>query len=177
LAECGRECELFCFSRNGTFYYLCSPLDGCSRTIVNWDIREAMTETDVEIIIQRAREKYPDAHPRIISDNGPQFISKDFKEFIKICGMTHVRTSPYYPQSNDKIERWHGTIKRECIRPGTPLSLDDARRLAAKYIEYYNTERLHSALGYVTPMDKLEGRNKKIFAARDRNLEAAAEES
>ena len=56
--------------------------------------REAMTEADVEITIQRAREKYPDAKPRIISDNGPQFISKDFKEFIKICGMTHVRTSP-----------------------------------------------------------------------------------
>jgi len=159
----------------GTFYYLCSQLDGCSRTIVNWDIREAMTEADVEIIIQRAREKYPDAHPRIISDNGPQFISKDFKEFIKICGMTHVRTSPYYPQSNGKIERWHGTIKRECIRPGTPLSLDDARRLVAKYIEYYNTERLHSALGYVTPRDKLEGRDKEIFAARDRKLEAARE--
>ena len=159
----------------GTFYYLCSQLDGCSRTIVNWDIREAMTEADVEIIIQRAREKYPDAHPRIISDNGPQFVSKDFKEFIKICGMTHVRTSPYYPQSNGKIERWHGTIKRECIRPGTPLSLEDARRIVAKYIEYYNTERLHSALGYVTPRDKLEGRDKEIFAARDRKLEAARE--
>ena len=157
----------------GTFYYLCSQLDGCSRTIVNWDIREAMTEADVEIIIQKAREKYPDAHPRIISDNGPQFVSKDFKEFIKICGMTHVRTSAYYPQSNGKIERWHGTIKRECIRPGTPLSLKDARRLVAKYIEYYNTERLHSALGYVTPKDKLEGRDKEIFAARDRKLEAA----
>lgn len=159
----------------GTFYYLCSLLDGCSRTIVHWDIREAMTEANVEIIIQRAREKYPDAHPRIISDNGPQFVSKDFKEFIKICGMTHVRTSPYYPQSNGKIERWHGTIKRECIRPGTPLSLEDARRIVAKYIEYYNTERLHSALGYVTPRDKLEGRDKEIFAARDRKLEAARE--
>ena len=63
-----------------------------------------MTEADVETIIQRAREHFPDARPRIISDNGPQFIAKDFKEFIRICGMTHVRTSPYYPQSNGKIE-------------------------------------------------------------------------
>ena len=63
-----------------------------------------MTEADVETIIQRARERFPDARPRIISDNGPQFIAKDFKEFIRICGMTHVRTSPYYPQSNGKIE-------------------------------------------------------------------------
>ncbi|MFH2075253.1 MAG: IS3 family transposase [Pseudomonadota bacterium] len=159
----------------GTFYYLCSQLDGCSRYIVNWDIREAMTEGDVEIIIQRAHEKYPEAKPRIISDNGPQFIAKDFKEFIRICGMTHVRTSPYYPQSNGKIERWHGTLKRECIRPGTPLSLEDARRLVAGYVEHYNTVRLHSAIGYVTPKDKLLGRERDIFAARDRKLETARE--
>lgn len=159
----------------GTFYYLCSQLDGCSRYIVNWDIREAMTEGDVEIILQRAHEKYREAKPRIISDNGPQFIAKDFKEFIRICGMTHVRTSPYYPQSNGKIERWHGTLKQECIRPGTPLSLEEARRLIVGYVEHYNTHRLHSAIGYVTPKDKLEGREKEIFASRDRKLEAARE--
>ncbi|MBU2551276.1 MAG: IS3 family transposase [Proteobacteria bacterium] len=157
----------------GTFYYLCSQLDGCSRYIVNWDIRESMTEGDVEIILQRAHEKYPEAKPRIISDNGPQFIAKDFKEFIRICGMTHVRTSPYYPQSNGKIERWHGSLKQECIRPGTPLSLEDARRLITGYVEHYNTVRLHSAIGYVTPKDKLEGRDKEVFAARDCKLEAA----
>jgi len=89
--------------------------------------------------------------------------------------MTHVRTSPYYPQSNGKIERWHGTIKRECIRPGTPLSLEDARRLVASYVDHYNNVRLHSALGYVTPKDKLHGREIAIFAARDRKLEAARE--
>ena len=70
----------------------------------------------------------------LISDNGPQFIAKDFKEFIRICGMTHVRTSPYYPQSNGKIERWHKTLKGECIRVKTPLSLEDARRLVAEFV-------------------------------------------
>jgi putative transposase len=90
----------------GTFYFLCAVLDGCSRFIVHWEIRETMLENEVETIIQRAREKFPGVNPRIISDNGPQFIAKDFKEFIRICGMTHVRTSPYYPQSNGKIERW-----------------------------------------------------------------------
>jgi putative transposase len=89
--------------------------------------------------------------------------------------MTHVRTSPYYPQSNGKIERWHGTLKRECIRPGTPLSLEDARRLVAGYVEHYNTVRLHSAIGYVTPKDVLEGRAPEILAARDRKLETARE--
>jgi putative transposase len=159
----------------GTFYYLCSLLDGCSRSIVHWEIRETMTEVDVEQIVQRARERFPGVTPRIISDNGPQFVAKDFKEFIRVCGMTHVRTSPYYPQSNGKIERFHRTIKGDCIRAETPLTLEDARRIVARYVEHYNTVRLHSALGYVTPQAKLEGRDKEILAERDRKLEAARE--
>ena len=157
----------------GTFYYLCSILDGYSRFIVHWDLRESMREADVEIILERAKEKYPGAKPRIISDNGPQFIARDFKEFIRISGMTHVRTSPYYPQSNGKIERWHKSLKAECIRPGTPLSLEDARRLIGQYVDHFNTVRLHSAIGYVTPADMLAGRQAEIHAARDRKLEEA----
>jgi len=157
----------------GTFYYLCSLLDGCSRYIVHWEIRESMKEVDIELVIQRAREAFPDVYPRIISDNGPQFLAKDFKEFIRVCGMTHVRTSPYYPQSNGKLERWHKSLKSECIRPGTPLSLDDARRLVADYVAHYNTIRLHSAIGYVAPADKLHGHESAIFAERDRKLTEA----
>ena len=159
----------------GTFYYLCSVLDGFSRSIVHWEIRESMTEADVEIVLQRAREKFPEARPRIISDNGPQFVAKDFKEFIRLAGMTHVRTSPYYPQSNGKLERYHKTIKGECIRPQTPLTLADARRIVARFVEEYNTERLHSAIGYITPTDKLAGRAETIFAERDAKLAAARE--
>jgi transposase-like protein len=116
---------------SGTFYYLCSILDGASRAIVHWDIRESMTETDVECILQRAHEMHPDEKPRIISDNGPQFIAKDFKEYIRLTGMTHVRTAPYYPQSNGKLERYHKTIKSDAIRPGAPRTLDEARALVA----------------------------------------------
>jgi len=157
----------------GTFYYLCSILDGYSRAIVHWDIREAMTEPDVECILQRARERFPSEKPRIISDNGPQFIARDFKEFIRIAGMTHVRTSPYYPQSNGKIERWYQSLKKECIRPGIPLSLDDARRIVGAYVEHYNTARLHSAIAYVAPQDKLQGREVQILAGRHSKPEAA----
>jgi hypothetical protein len=157
----------------GTFYFLCSILDGYSRFIVHWEIREKMEEIDVETILQRAREKFPDTRPRIISDNGPQFIAKDFKEFIRIAGMTHVRTSPYYPQSNGKIERWHKTIKGECIRVQVPLSPDEARRIVADYVEHYNHVRLHSAIGYVTPNDRLLGNDAAIHAARDRKLAEA----
>ncbi len=160
----------------GAFYYLCGVLDGFSRAIVHWEIRESMTESEIEVILQRAKEKHPEATPRIISDNGPQFIAKDFKEFIRISGMTHVKTSPYYPQSNGKIERWHKSLKAECIRPKTPLSLEDARRVVDEFVTHYNTVRLHAAIGYVTPKDMLEGRQAQIHAERDRKLEAAREQ-
>jgi putative transposase len=161
---------------SGTFYYLCSVLDGASRFIVHFEIHESMTEAQIQIILQRARELFPDVHPRVISDNGPQFIARDFKEFIRLCGMTHVRTSPYYPQSNGKLERWHKSLKSECIRPGTPLCLEDARRLVSDYVQHYNTVRLHSAIGYVAPADRLAGREKIIFQQRDQKLAEAREQ-
>jgi transposase InsO family protein len=157
----------------GTFYFLASVLDGLSRAILHWDLRDTMKEQEVEVILQRAIELYPGESPRIISDNGPQFIARDFKEFIRLVGATHVRTSPYYPQSNGKIERWHGSLKAECIRPSCPSSLEEARRRIQSYVEHYNTVRLHSAIGYVTPLDKLAGLEQEIFAERDRKLEAA----
>ena len=157
----------------GTFYYLCSVLDGFSRFLVHWEIRESMTEGDVEIVLQRAREAFPDVRPRVISDNGPQFVARDFKTFIRLCGMTHVRTSPYYPQSNGKLERYHRTLKSDCLRPGVPLSVADARALVGRFVDHYNTRRLHSGIGYVTPADKLAGRAEAIWAARERKLAAA----
>jgi transposase InsO family protein len=157
----------------GTFYYLCSVLDGFSRYIPHWELRESMKEEEVEIILQRALEKFPGFKPRLISDNGPQFIARDFKDFLRFKGMTHVRTSPYYPQSNGKQERMQGTLKRECIRPKCPQSYEEAVRIVGAYVEHYNNERLHSAIGYVTPKDMLEGRQAAIHAARDRKLEEA----
>jgi transposase InsO family protein len=100
-------------------------------------------------------------------------LPKDFKEFIQVSGMTHVRTSPYYRQSNGKLERWHKSLKSECIRPGTPLSLDDARRQVKGYVEHYNNVRLNSAIGYIAPKDMLGGRQQEIHAERDRKLEEA----
>ena len=157
----------------GTFYFIATVLDGYSRSIVHWAIGETMNEIDIEILLQTAREKFPDARPRIISDNGPQFIAKDFKTFVRICGMTHIRTSPYYPQSNGKIERYHRTLKSDCIRPMTPLTKEDAQRVVTGFVREYNETRLHSAIGYVTPADMLAGRQAAIHAERDRKLAEA----
>jgi len=157
----------------GTFYYLCSVLDGYSRYVVHWEMRKSMTEADVETIIQRAREKWPGVYPQIITDNGPQFIARDFKYFIRLCGMSHVKTSPFYPQSNGKVERWTGTLKQECIRPKTPLSLEEARQIVSNFVHEYNNVRLHSAIGYIAPVNKLLGRERWIFSERDRKLAEA----
>lgn len=157
----------------GTLYFFFGLIDGASRAIVHHEIRESMKEADLEIVIERAKALFPTARPRIISDNGSQYVSHEFREFIAQSGMTHVRTSPYYPQSNGKIERFHGTLKRECVRPKTPVGLQDARATVTRYIEHYNTVRLHSAIGYLAPVAVLEGRAQAIRQERAEKLEAA----
>lgn len=156
-----------------TFYYLCGVLDGFSRYVVHWELRDRMKEKDIEIILQRAHEKFPEASPRIISDRGSQFIAEDFESFIQLSGLTHVKTSPYYPQSNGKYERLNRTFRSECIRPQTPLTSDDGRRILTDFVDYYNTERLHSAIDYIAPLDKLEGRADQIISLRQEKLAAA----
>jgi transposase InsO family protein len=160
---------------DGTFYFLTCLLDGCSRYIVHWDLSDTMKEQEIEVIVQRGLELYPGEKPRIISDNGPQFIARDFKEFVRLVGITHVRTSPYYPQSNGKLERFHKTIKGDCIRPACPATLEEARRRIIDYIRHYNCVRLHSAIGYITPEDRLNDLGPTIHAERDRKLEEARE--
>jgi putative transposase len=142
---------------------------------VHWEIREAMREADVETILQRGRELHPGAKPRIIADSGPQFLARDFKEFVRIAGMTHVRTSPCDPQSNGKIERWHRTIKTDAIRRAPLASVEDARKVVGAFVDHYNNRRLHSAIGVIAPADALRGRREEIWAERDRRLEAARE--
>jgi transposase InsO family protein len=158
-----------------TFYFLVSVLDGFSRYIVHSELRVHMEEFDVEVVVQRALEKYPEAKPRIISDNGSQFISRDFKSFLGEKELTHVRTSVRYPQSNGKIESFHKTIKRECIRKKSLLDLKDARKIIDGYIEDYNCIRLHSSINYLSPRDVLEGRKEQRLREREEKLRRAKE--
>ncbi len=93
-----------------------------------------------------------------------------------MCGPRPTTRRPTFGRCpNGKLEHWHGSIKRECIRPAAIDSLDDARRRVADYVRHYNTSRLHSAIGYLTPADKLAGLEEVIFAERDRKLEEARE--
>jgi transposase InsO family protein len=109
---------------SGTFYYLVSVLDGCSRYIARWDIRESITEVDVEIILDRAKEKAPAARPRIIPDKRAAVYSEGFQGAYQDQREDARQDFSPLSASNGKIERWHQSLKREYIRPGTPLSVD-----------------------------------------------------
>ena len=146
------------------------PLEGYRR------LAFMMLDADVVAVSPSSVYRVRNQAWRIGTFNGsPQFVARDFKQFIRICRMTHVKTSPYYPQSNGKLERFHKTLKSECNRPQTPLNLDDARRVVERFVHHYNIVRLHSAIGYVTPADKLAGREAQIFAQRDQKLAEARE--
>lgn len=157
----------------GSFLFLISVIDGYSRYIVQHELRKNMKEYDVEITVQKALEKFPNVKPRIISDNGVQFISRDFSAFIKQAGLQHIRTSIAYPQSNGKIERFHRSISEEHIRKNSYINLEDAREQISKYIEHYNTKRLHSSLSYLSPKDVLLGKTDERLSERQAKLDKA----
>jgi transposase InsO family protein len=159
----------------GTFLFLITVMDGYSRMILHHELRLSMKEYDVQITLQRAVEKYPEARPRLISDNGKQFLAKEFKEFLRFCGLRHVKTSLHYPQSNGKMERFYGTIKSEAIRRQSYLSIEDARNQIAAYINYYNEKRLHSSIYYLRPKEVFEGKMVILLKERQRKLDQAQE--
>jgi putative transposase len=157
----------------GSFLFLISVIDGYSRYIVHHELRAHMQEFDVQITIQRALEKQPGVKPRLITDNGSQYISKDFMEYMRLEGLQHVRTSIAYPQSNGKIERFHRSVHEECIEKKSFIDLIDAELQISNYIAFYNKKRLHSALYYLTPEDFLEGRVEARLQERQRKLDEA----
>jgi transposase InsO family protein len=158
---------------HGSFLFLITVIDGYSRYILHHELRQNMQEYDVELTVQKAIERYPEARPRLITDNGSQFVSKDFTEFLKLVGLQHIRTSVNYPQSNGKIERYHRTIHEECLSKKSLLDLSDARKQVDDYVNFYNTKRLHSALFYLTPEDFLLNRINERLNQRELKLTLA----
>lgn len=152
------------------FYFCICVLDGCSRFIVHWDLREDMKENDVAIVQQAALEKIPGVPPRYITDNGKHFTGKEFQYFIALHGLTHLRTSPYYLQSNGIVERFQGTIKKKCIRKKALLDQDHAKIIIGSYIAFYNNQRLHSANAHIAHADQLAGRDNKIHEEKRKKI-------
>ena len=163
----------------GTHYFFIGVLDGYSRAIIHHEVRLDMTTTDVEIVIERALPHLPPGTPppRLISDNGSAYVSLEFKAYLRERDISHSRTRVCHPQSNGKMERFHRSLKSECVRTTALGDLAEARRLIAAYVSQYNTERLHSALRYLTPDDYLRGPQhvQQRLEERDSALRAAAE--
>jgi len=157
----------------GNFYYFISVLDGYSRKILFWMLCQSMEGMWAEIAIARTKEKYPHANPRIITDNGSQFTSKDFRELTRLLAIEHTFTSPAHPQSNGKLERFHRTLKSEHVRTSAYFSYEDAKERMGRWIDYYNEQRLHAALFYLPPEDVFQGLKEIRLAERRQKLYTA----
>jgi len=159
---------------DGAFYYFLGILDGFSRKMLNFRLCENMTGINAEILVVETKELYPEANnARIISDNGSQFISKDFEELLALLEFGHTLTSANHPQSNGKLERFNRTLKSEHVRRSAYLNYQDACIRMAQWIAYYNCERLHSAIYYLTPNDVFNGRTSVRLAERKEKLRNA----
>lgn len=152
------------------FYYFVSVMDGYSRKILVWDLFESMEQYTVEIVILKAKELYPEANPRLITDNGAQFIARDFKELLTFLEIDHTFTSPAHPQSNGKLERFHRSFKTEHVRTTAYTSKEQAKEKMSVWIMYYNKNRLHSSLEYLTPQEVFEGKRDARLAERREKL-------
>ena len=158
----------------GAFYYFLGILDGYSRKMLNWRLCENMAGINAEILAAETKELYPEAkNVRIISDNGSQFISKDFEELLALLEIGHTLTSANHPQSNGKLERFNRTLKTEHVRRSAYVNYQDACMRMAHWIAYYNAERLHSAIYYLTPNDVFNGRTSVRLAERKKKLHNA----
>jgi len=158
----------------GVFYYFLGILEGYSRKMLNFRLCENMAGINAEILVAQTKEMYPDAkNPRVISDNGSQFISNDFEELLVLLDFGHTLTSANHPQSNGKLERFNRTLKTEHVRRAAYLDYQDAVIRMSEWIAYYNSERLHSAIWYLTPNDVFYNRAAKRLAERKEKLHAA----
>lgn len=159
----------------GIFYFLIVMLDGYSRYILDWELMPDMLGSSVEDFIQRVKDKYPAAKPILITDNGSQFISRDFKKLVSNLDIQLVHTRRNHPQSNGKIERLNRSIKQEAIRPAFPTSFQEAYGILAEYVDFYNNQRLHAGIKYLRPADMFLGRDQQVLQRRKDNLERARE--
>ena len=153
------------------YYYLISVLDDYSRMIVGWRVQTSMSSADIIDVVQDAVEftGQPTAPvepgPALLSDNGPGFLSRALDEFLRARFMKHIFASPFHPQTNGKLERYHRTAKAK-VNVFVHHSLEELVAAMEGFVRYYNYERYHEALGNITPADMYHGRQDAILATR-----------
>jgi len=153
-------------------YFLTSILDDYSRYIIAWLLTTTMTADDVKMLIDRARAvtgvSAPRVHhrPRLLSDNGSAYISKDLKAYLQQHDIGHVRGRPYHPQTQGKIERYHRTMKN-VVTLQTYFFPWELEMEIGRFVDHYNHRRMHESLDNLTPEDVYRGRGREITTARE----------
>ncbi len=155
------------------WYYLGSVLDDYSRYIIAWKIFTSMSVSDVKELLDMAVEKTAIERisvrhrPRLLSDNGPCYLSGELQKYLDRQGMTHTRGASYHPMTQGKIERFHRSMKNE-VKLQHYYFPEELRLEVERFIEYYNNHRYHESLRNVTPADVYFGRYKKIEEKREK---------
>jgi len=153
------------------YYYLVTVMDDYSRFILAWKLQKDMSANSLIEVIQEAvdatgmTEVPVEDRTRLLSDNGAGYVSRSFRDYLRLVGIRHILAAPYHPQTNGKLERYHQSIKREVNQ--SPYELPGQLEMAiADFVDYYNYRRYHKALGNVMPADVLYGRREQILEHR-----------
>jgi transposase InsO family protein len=153
------------------YYYLVTVMDDYSRFILAWKLQKDMSANSLIEVVQEAVDTtgmtdVPVEHrTRLLSDNGAGYVSRAFRNYLRLVGIGHILAAPYHPQTNGKVERYQQSLKREVNQ--LPYELPSQLEWAiASFVEYYNYRRYHKALGNVTPADVIYGRRKEILERR-----------
>jgi putative transposase len=155
------------------WYYLSTVLDDYSRCILAWKLAPTMGAADVVETLDLARAVTGVDHvrvehrPRLLSDNGPCYVSGQLQAYLVAHGLRHTRSAPYHPMTQGKIERYHRSLKN-VVKLEHYYAPEELERAIARFVEYYNHRRYHEALGNVTPADMYAGRQATVVAQRER---------
>jgi transposase InsO family protein len=153
------------------WYYLVTVMDDYSRFILAWELKSDMASNSLIDVVQKAVDATGmtdvpvEDRTMLLSDNGPGYISRQFGDYLRLVGIRHILASPYHPQTNGKIERYHRTIKGELSLMPYEMPGELEKSIRA-FIDYYNYRRYHEGLGDVTPYDVYTGRHLEIIQKR-----------
>jgi transposase InsO family protein len=163
----------FCYLKviDWGWYYLSTVMDDYSRYILAWRLCQTMMAEDVKKTLDMAIQWTGVEHvhvvhrPRLLSDNGSAYFSKELKSYLEANEIHHIRTKPYHPMTQGKIERYHRSMKNLILLDHyyAPSELQDRIR---EWVDYYNNHRYHEAIDNLTPSDRYFGRDKEILKNR-----------
>jgi transposase InsO family protein len=160
------------YPSEGRWYFFVSIIDGFSRYLIHWELLTSMRADDVSLVVQKALEKIPGVMPEIVSDNGSQYTSRDFKALIKQFHLHHIQIRIQHPESNGIVERLHRSL-REGLSDQEMEDLSHAREIIGKWVAYYNNERLHAGIMYLRPRDYYLGHQEALLEERRMKLQKA----